>query len=114
MRDGDGVTIVRRDPRANRALPAICAVTASPGAVRGTNTTRPSLRPTPSPPAAMDSIDTLTTDISCAAPRRAQPASPRRPGRRELPCGPPREGTQASNARGARDLLAALRRSPRL
>src|SRR5258705_1686747 len=72
--------MLRNAPRAKWPLPEICAVTTSPGAVRGANTTRPLVLPTPSPPAAIESIATLTTAISCADHRAAPPAStnPRR------------------------------------
>src|SRR5450830_862445 len=62
-------------PRAKCPLPDVCAVTTSPGAVRATNTTSPLLLPTPSPPAAIESIETLTAAISRADPQYAQLAS---------------------------------------
>ena len=56
MRTGAGDTTLLSAPRAKCPLPDICAVTTSPGAVRGTNTTSPLLLPTPSPPAAIESM----------------------------------------------------------
>src|SRR4029077_4411130 len=75
MRTEDEDTMFRSAPRAKCPLPEICAVTTSPGAVLGTNTTSPSLLPPPSPPAAIESIETLITAISHVVLRRAQPAS---------------------------------------
>src|SRR5881398_3650260 len=75
MRIGDGVTVARSEPLAKCPFAEIWAVTTSPGAVRGTNTTSPLLLPTPSPPAAIESIGTLIVGISCAIPRFAPPAS---------------------------------------
>src|SRR4029077_20382983 len=75
MRTEDEETMFRSAPRAKCPLPEICAVTTSPGAVRGTNTTSPSLLPTPSPPAAIESIETLITAISHVVLRPAHPAS---------------------------------------
>src|SRR5260370_38039827 len=75
MRTEDEETMFRRAPRAKCPLPEICAVTTSPGAVRGTKTTSPLLRPTPSPPAAIESIETLTTAIRYGVRRYGRPAS---------------------------------------
>ena len=71
MRSGDGITMSRRAPRAKRPLPDISAVTTSPGAVRGTKTTRPLFRPTPSPPAAIELFSSSTCALFTHVPCRS-------------------------------------------
>ena len=51
----------RAAPRAMRPRWRTAASTSSPGAVRGTNTASPSRRPTPSPPAAIESTRTIAS-----------------------------------------------------
>ena len=52
-----------RMPRASRPFTVTLATTRSPTAVRGTKTTSPSLRATPSPPAAIDSISSVSRSV---------------------------------------------------
>ena len=73
VRPGPASTRPTASPRSQRARRSRIATRArSPGAVKGTNTTRPSgARPTPSPPAASESMRTSTISSRGGPPRSA-------------------------------------------